>query len=615
MVAAGPLVTPPLHPFDDEGFGMLTPTLPQDDAFPRIRAELLARRRAERAYDYSSPVGTACLAELLPVDKPGPEYLLKIAESNAAVSHHHVGQRVLAYREGRAAEPMQVGLFAALSAIEAARSFWDATTRAAADTERRPAEGLDSFADFTDGLEAIPLVQRLRAEPRRREELFGWQRLGGPNPYALQQVRDDRLPDHLPVTGQHFARALAALSPAGAAGDSLDRARAEGRLFLSDCKALAGVATTQNQGRQKYTAAAMGLFVRPLDRSAALLPVAIQCGQAPSAAAPLLTPADGWRWRLAQAFLSLGEGSVHEAAEHLGRTHLLVEAVALAARRNLAPAHPLTALLEPHFEHTHFINHTARHSLIADGGTLDQLMPQPIAATRALVADALASLDVGAADPRSRLAAQGLLDAEALPEFAYRDDALAHWDSLRRWVEEYLRVYYRDDAAVAADPEAQAFVAELGARDGGRLRGVPAARSVDALAHVVTLAVFTASVQHAAVNFTQYPFMGYVPAIPAALYAPPPTLETPDAEASLLAALPQADVAVLQVYTVYQLSAIRLRPLGSYAPFVDPRVAPPLAALRARLAALESAIGDREAGGALPYPHLRPSLVPTSIII
>lgn len=356
-------------------------------------------------------------------------------------------------------------------------------------------------------------------------------------------------------------------------------------------------------------------LARAEERSAALLPVAIQCGQAPSPATPVFTLADGWRWRIAQAFLSLGEGSLHEAREHLGLTHLVVEAFALAARRTLAPAHPLTALLEPHFRGTHFINHTARNSLIADGGTLDQLMPQPIAATRALVAAAVADLDLGAADPRSRLAARGLLDADTLPQCPFRDDALPHWDSLLRWAEDYLRVYYRDDAAVAADPEARAFVAELGARDGARLRGVPQARSVGALAGLVAQAIFTASVQHAAVNFPQYPSMGYVPAIPAGLFAPLPTLDTPDTEAALLAALPPVDLAVLQMYTVYQLSAIRLDALGRYPDFADGRVQGPLAALHDRLGALEAAIGDRDAARPLPYPYLRPSLVPASIII
>ncbi len=592
---------------------MPVPTLSPDDPFPMVRRELLAVRRAERQYDYSSPPGIACLKELHFTDKPGVDYLVAIARSNDRVSDHHVSLQVDAARKADRAKPLEVAVIAARSSVEAARNFWDATEKAAADTAKQPVTSLDTFGSLTDGLEAIPMVARLRKAPADRDLVFGWHELAGPNPFTLQQLRD-RLPDHFPVDEGHFSRALATLLPRGPA-DSLARALAEGRLFLSDCAALAGVATTENAGRKKYTAAAMGLFVRPLDRSAAMLPVAIQCAQTPGAAAPIFTPADGWRWRIAQAFLSLGEGSLHEAREHLGRTHLVVEPFAIAANRNLASAHPVAVLLAPHFKVTHFINYTARNSLIADGGTLDQLMPQPIAITRDLTAEAVRTLDIGRADPRSRLASQGLLDADCVPDFPYRDDALPHWDSLRTWVGDYLRLYYRDDSVVAGDTELQNFVAELSARDGGRLLGVPAVQTVDALTGLLTFVIFTGSVQHAAVNFPQYPTMGFMPGIAAGLYAPPPTLATPDTEAAYIAALPPLDVTVLQMYTVFQLSAIRVTALADYPKFDDPRVAAPLSAMRARLASLESDIVAREAHRTLPYGYLRPSLVPASIII
>lgn len=591
---------------------MPAPTLPTDDPFPRIRRDLLAIRHAERQYDYSRPEGAACLKELLFTDKPGPEYLVAIARSNDQVADHHVSLKIAAAREDHPREPLDVARVAARSIADAAKNFWDSTDHAAAVTPKVPVGSLAEYASLTDGLERIPMVGRLRAAPGDEDLLFGWHRLAGPNPYALWQVRD-RLPGHFPVADAHLQRALMKQRPGGPV-DSLDRALAEGRLFLSDCAPLDGVGTTENAGRKKYTAAAMGLFVRPLDRSAALLPVAIQCAQRPDAA-PIFTPADGWRWRLAQAFLALGEGSLHEAREHLGRTHLIAEPCAVAAWRNLASAHPLTALFAPHFKGTHFINYTARNSLIADGGTLDQLMPQPIAATRDLTAQAVRTLDMGAADPRSRLRQQGLLDADCLPEFPYRDDALPHWDAMLAWVTDYLRLYYRDDAAVAGDVELQGFVAELSAQDGGRLAGVPAVKTVGALAGLVTLVIFTGSVQHAAVNFPQYPTMGFMPGIAAGLYAPPPTLDTPDTEAAYLAALPPLDQTILQMYTVFQLSAIRVAAIADYPSFSDARVAAPLAAYRARLTALESEIGVRDGRRTLPYAYLRPSLVPASIII
>jgi arachidonate 15-lipoxygenase len=180
---------------------------------------------------------------------------------------------------------------------------------------------------------------------------------------------------------------------------------------------------------------------------------------------------------------------------------------------------------------------------------------------------------------------------------------------------DYLRVYYPSDADVVDDVELQAFLTELGAEDGGRLRGVPEVRSVAALARVLTLAVFTASVHHASVNFPQYPFMGYVPNMPGALYAPPPTLATPDTEQSLIDALPPLDAAVLQMYTVWQLSTVRSNRLGDYKNLTDPRVSGALAALRTRLSHIERDVLAREPGRPLPYRYLLPSTLPASIII
>src|SRR5207253_9559513 len=55
--------------------------------------------------------------------------------------------------------------------------------------------------------------------------------------------------------------------------------------------------------------------------------------------------------------------------------------------------------------------------------------------------------------------------------------SLPLFDVVSAWVTDYVRVYYVDDASVAGDVELQAFVAELGAEDGGRLVGVPEVRS------------------------------------------------------------------------------------------------------------------------------------------
>lgn len=593
------------------------PTLPPQDPNPEARREQIAARRSVRPYDYSNPDGVAALGGLsspmglAPEDMPSPEYMKAGMGTHVRIRQHFMGLSLKGhYRERDLVEPI-APLAPPRPPPAPANTINDVTAAA----PKAPATSLSAYAALVAGLEPIPLLDRLAASPSERDSLFAYQRIAGPNPYILQQVRGPSLPENFPVREEHFRRALSALSPSGPGGDSLERALFEGRLFLVDCAPLEGVVCERFVGRQKYITAAMGLFVRPLDASAPLLPVAIQCGQSPSEATPIFTPADGWRWRIAQAFLSAAEGGIHEAGEHLALTHLVSEAFALSCRRNLAPAHPLTALLEPHFEGTHFINFTARHNLIAQDGTLDRMMAPDVSIVGAVAQRVLSSFRVDRGDPRSRLAERGLLDPSGIAESPFREDALPLWDALRQWVGDYLALYYSSDAEVAGDAEVQSFVAELGAADGGRLDGVPEVRSVESLAQLATLAVFTASVHHAAVNFPQYPFMGYVPNMPGALYSPPPTWETPDTEESLVAALPPLDAAVLQMYTVWQLSAVRSNRLGDYPRLTDPRAAGALASLRERLAEIEKDILARDATRPLPYRYLLPSLLPASIVI
>ena len=75
----------------------------------------------------------------------------------------------------------------------------------------------------------------------------------------------------------------------------------------------------------------------------------------------------------------------------------------------------------------------------------------------------------------------------------------------------------------------------MGFGDGGRFL------TVYSLTDALTLAIFTASAQHAAVNFPQYQIMSYVPNMPLAAYQPAPTKKDGYTEQDLLAMLPPLD--------------------------------------------------------------------------
>src|SRR5262249_17510840 len=138
---------------------------------------------------------------------------------------------------------------------------------------------------------------------------------------------------------------------------------------------------------------------------------------------------------------------------------------------------------------------------------------------------------------------RGVDDATALPSYAYRDDALLHWDAIREWVAAYLQCFYRSDAEVAEDLEVAGWLTEVSAKAGGRISGVDPTRTLAELVDVTALVIFTASAQHAAVNFPQYDIMSYAPAIPLAGYAPAPTTKQGATEADYFAQLPPRDMA------------------------------------------------------------------------
>ena len=62
----------------------------------------------------------------------------------------------------------------------------------------------------------------------------------------------------------------------------------------------------------------------------------------------------------------------------------------------------------------------------------------------------------------------------------------------------------------------------------------------------MTSIIFTASAQHAAVNFPQSELMSYVPNFPAAMYQPEPTDANPASEEDYLDYLPPIEMARLQ---------------------------------------------------------------------
>ncbi|NVB38527.1 lipoxygenase [Pseudenhygromyxa sp. WMMC2535] len=475
-----------------------------------------------------------------------------------------------------------------------------------------PATALRDYADQFQTVVVPDVVSQTMSDA-----LFARMRVAGPNPLLIRKI--DALPSNFPVDPARF-EARVGLSP--------DDALADDRVYLVDYRALETLEPGDFPAGQKYITPGLALFAL-VGEHRLLEPVAIQCGQTPGNSTPIFYPDDGEGWELAKLHIQTADGNYHELISHLGLTHFLVEPFAVATHRNLAQNHPVYLLLLPHFQGTLFINNAAVTSLVAPGGTVDKLLAGTIESDWALTSQALGALDFNAHMLPEELARRGVMDSESFPGYPYRDDALLSWSAIESWVRDYLAIYYNDDAAVTEDSELQAWYRDLVSPEGGCVGGLGELGpddtlglfTFDYLARVLTMVIFTGSVQHASVNFPQKQIMSYTPAMPLAAYAPAPTQTSgPASDQTTLAELPPLQMGMLQVLIGQLLGGVYFTRLGDYDRhqsgqwFTDARVGPLLEDFQAELVAVEREIGRRNLSRPC-YEFLLPSRIPQSINI
>ena len=492
--------------------------------------------------------------------------------------------------------------------------FWDAAALLAADRPTGRPTHIDDYQQLFHVIEPPPI-----AHTYQDDATFTQLRLAGPNPMMLQRISN--LDSRFPVTDAQYQ---AVMGPQ----DTLAAAGSEGRLYLADYAILASAVDGTFPAAQKYLTAPLALFALPPGGapSRQLQVVAIQCGQTPGPDNPVVTPpapnasdAAGNRWHFAKSMVQIADGNYHEAVAHLGRTHLFVEPFIIATHRQLPHSHPLSLLLRPHFQGTLAINEAAHTVLIAPQGGVDRLLGGTIESSRLLAVKGVQSLTFKEAMLPLQLQNRGLDDLDQFPNYPYRDDALLLWDAIHQWVTDYLSLYYTTNLSIQQETQLQAWAAELCAHQGGRVRGFGESGGLQTRAYLIdaiTLVIFTASVQHAAVNFPQFEAMGYAPAFPLAAYVPPTAITTITSEQDLLQMLAPLDQAQQQVNLLHLLSSVYFTRLGYYPDghFEDPMVRSPLQRFQANLQDIEITIQQRNQTRP-PYKHLLPSKIPQSINI
>lgn len=534
----------------------MKPCLPQNDEHPAKRARALEKAREDYVFDFSYQQIVS--VEKVPLrDKSDPKYWFEIAKVTAELKVNEL---------------------------------------------KAPKDGDGSVASY------MAMYQQM--EPPsitatwERDDVFAWQTVAGTNPIMLRRL--DAPLAHFAVTEADVTKALEAQ---GLPADTLEAAIAEGRAFITDYAILDGIPPGTFENQQKYVFAPIALyFVTPKGIRA----IAIQCGQEPG---PIFTPADGAAWKMARTVVTSADGNFQGIISHFAWCHEVMESVIVSTHRQLAERHPLFVLLEPHFANTLVTNEIAMTSLIGPDGNMERLQSGTLEGSLDLAKKSLRELRLLETAPHQDFAARGVDDADAFPDYPFRDDGLLSWAPLERWVTNYLRLYYPDDATVAEDIEIAAWVEEMGSEQGGRLQGLSTPETFDQLRDLVARILFRCTTFHAAFNYTSYDFFGFVPNMQAAAFGPgPDTVENPSDEA-VRAMWPPYTAAYQGMHLFYTIFRVQLNRIGHYPKghFHDPRVAPLEATLQRELDEAEEQIAARDATRIVPYPYLRPSRVSLSI--
>lgn len=549
---------------------MTSPTLPQTDPDPERRARRLAEARQDYVFDWSYQ-GIAAVRSLPLRDRSDARWWAAVTERILEVQRNALRGKVTA-AASELAHAVEHRVFDALPGL----------LRGVRPPAGEGDPGGDPLAPWRSLFRTLPAPAGAAAYGS--DAAFGWWFVAGANPVVLR--RADGAPP-----GLDAARALG-----------------EGRLYCADYALFAGLPAGVVEGRTKVVAAPTGWFEWDPTRRA-LLPVAIR---ADAGDARVWTPRDGTSWTMAKTALAAADGNHQGIVSHFAVCHQVMESVIVSARRQLAEAHPLRILLEPHFRDTLITNDIAMGSLVNPGGHMDRLQAPTLEASLGVARAAIDAFRLTASSPAEEFGARGVLDPAGLGVYPARDDAMGLWAAVERWVQGYVGLYYTSDADVVADPELAAFAAELGAEDGGRLRGigVPATRA-DA-AGLVARIVYRCTGWHAQFNYTSWDWFAFAPAMPTAQFGPGPG--GVDDEAAWLAMLPPTDLAAETLGLFWQLR-VQLSALGAYpeGTFADPRVAPLLDAHQAQLRDVEAATAARDATRPWSWPFLRPSQVPLSI--
>ncbi|OWK07514.1 ALOX5 [Cervus elaphus hippelaphus] len=484
------------------------------------------------------------------------------------------------------------------------------------------------FADFEKIFVRISNTISERVMNHWQEDLmFGYQFLNGCNPVMIQRCL--KLPDNLPVTTEMVECSLERQL-------TLEQEVEQGNIFIVDFKLLDGIdANKTDPCTLQFLAAPICLLYKNLANK--IVPIAIQLNQVPGEENPIFLPSDAkYDWLLAKIWVRSSDFHVHQTITHLLRTHLVSEVFGIAMYRQLPAVHPIFKLLVAHVRFTIAINTKAREQLICEYGLFDKANATGGGGHVQMVQRAMQDLTYTSLCFPEAIKARGMDNTEDIPYYFYRDDGLLVWEAIKTFTAEVVDIYYETDQVVEEDQELQDFVKDVymygmrgkkASAQGSPLGFPKCIKTKEKLCEYLTVVIFTASAQHAAVNFgqlgrwlsLQYDWCSWIPNAPPTMRAPPPTAKGVVTIEQIVDTLPDRGRSCWHLGAVWALSQFQDNELflGMYPEehFIEKPVKEAMSRFRKNLDSIVSVIAERNKNKKLPYYYLSPDRIPNSVAI
>ncbi|KAH7439970.1 hypothetical protein KP509_04G085100 [Ceratopteris richardii] len=407
-----------------------------------------------------------------------------------------------------------------LSAAEKASEFKDPFEVIGELTDENSSDG--SLLKFPQ-----PQVIQDNEQAWSQDDEFARQTLAGLNPIVIQRLKEFPPRSSLDVSlyGAQESAITAADIEGSMEGLTVNEAIEKNRLYILDYHDVYFPYLEKINALEGKAYASRTVFF--LSNEGRLKPLAIELSLPqsldgkPAKKNRVFTPnGNAARWNLAKIHVNINDSGVHQLVSHWLRTHAVIEPFIIATRRQLSAMHPIYVLILPHFRNTMNINALARKELISADGVIESTfspgkysMEMSSVAYKSwrfdeqgLPADLLRR-GMAVEDPSANHGLRLLVE-----DYPYAVDGLEIWWCIKEWVQAYVGHFYKDAATVKSDAELQRWwteIKELG--HGDKKEGWPDLNDSGKLVEVMTTLIWIASAHHAAVNFGQYAYAGYMP--------------------------------------------------------------------------------------------------------